>query len=80
MKYHKPVLDDSNVKVCIQDSQEIVHTVKHFLDFDMPASILDIQSACMYSLHLTVNEIPALEYKTRDQSSSQEWYSARKYK
>ena len=44
MKYRKPALDDSNVKVCIKDSQEIVHTVKHFLDFYMPASILDIKS------------------------------------
>ena len=44
MKYRKPALNDSNIKVCIQDSQEIVHTVKHFLDFYMPASILDIKS------------------------------------
>lgn len=57
--------------------------MNHFLDFDLPASILDIKSACMYlkdSLNLDPNGIAELEMRTRGQSSSQEWHNARKNK
>lgn len=68
MKYNKPV---ANIPVDTASSlhtQEIVYTAKHFLDFDLPASIFDIKSACMFfkdSLNLDPNGIAELEMRTR---------------
>ncbi|XP_062579475.1 uncharacterized protein LOC134241447, partial [Saccostrea cucullata] len=83
IKYNKPVPDVPNVTESSLLTKEIVSTVKHFTDFELPPSILDLKNACMYfkdSLHLDGNEVVELESRTRGQSSSQEWHSARKYR
>lgn len=83
MKYNKPVPNIPIDTASSLHTQEIVYTAKHFLDFDLPASIFDIKSACMFfkdSLNLDPNGIAELEMRTRGQSSSQEWHNARKYR